>query len=59
MKINFLIYFIPLINGFLIPSLKTQQNYLKINETRKDDSAMIPKKDIPKHPLIWKPKTNY
>ena len=58
MKLFFLLPFMA--SAYLIPQIthKCIMRNKNHNET-KDDSALIPKKDIPKHPLIWEPTTYY
>lgn len=58
MKIIFFLF--PFINRLHIPQTTYEfaTTPTRKNETN-NDCALIPKKDIPKNPLIWTPKTQY
>jgi predicted nucleic acid-binding Zn ribbon protein len=63
MKILFLL-FSYIANAFLvypkvIPKISYTVNMSDKNETNNEDCALIPKKHIPKSPLIWQPSTYY
>jgi hypothetical protein len=57
MKIIYLL-FLYVVDGFIL--LPMHKNIIMNNKNgTKDDCALIPKKDIPRHPLIWQPSTYY
>ena len=45
--------------SFIFPSMYYNTKIVSRKNDTNNDCALIPKKNIPKNPLIWKPSTYY
>lgn len=59
MKLFILISTFVIIKGFIMIPLTLKHNYFNLLKSNNNDSALIPKKDIPKHTPIWPPVKYY